>query len=793
MAHLFVSSESDCNNDIERNELSELKILDSGGFGTVYRGIWNKGEMNEQEIAAKYIIRKNTPESDRDFGRETNDGHISEIRGVQAYVDPKLLDKKSKSDHTPADTNAVDIKSKLVKESDVDVNLNSDYTHSIESHIDTKSRSNYTHTKESDIYSYGVLMWEIYTCRPPFQDRGGNTLTLAICLGERERHEIGMPLDYIKIYEKCWDQDPSFRPGISKILDDLKIIKPSPTYQEYNDALFIEPLSYVEQFDSTIVEELTQNYDEVDCDNLQIPVSLEISVNFDTFASPIKEAHNLFEEIKKSYDNAQLNIRICGVLIKCINSAECDVNNLQIDKRNHTSFATLENYRLFQLFLQNIRKIRDFIKNVSNIKGLKNYIQKTNYGFSLGLLKDEFYQLLDELKKSISSLKFKIDIEEQINDIFNYDIEETTKFIHAFRYNFDNNLYTMFKAIEETSARLIAKQKFSDAELLDCLIQEVDSFDTMNLKRYSSNQKDTLCIHAALFKNLENSVNIIKFYGILHDPLSGSMCLITNFYHSRLNSVDSENLQIGRDRIKTIAPEILSRQHHSVCKYDFRSEIYSFGIILWEILDRKNPYDVYGDDIYAIKDAILNNKRISWNFNNCMPSKYIDMMKQDNRPTICEMFKVLYDIVNNPENSQSCVNSSKSDFSQCNFSSIEDAVKEARKKGGNQQKALEYIKMLSEIGDTKASYYRGYFLQQNLNNGPKLSKYEYKKCQKEIARTIYRDGLAGMEYIEEGTHYLKLAAWGNYEKAIDAFARKTVEKAISILTLIMAKTRCLAM
>ncbi|CAG8749472.1 9937_t:CDS:2, partial [Racocetra persica] len=45
----------------------------------------------------------------------------------------------------------------------------------------------------------------------------------------QEEREIGMPMDYIKIYERCWIPDPSVRLEISNILNALKNLKKEPT------------------------------------------------------------------------------------------------------------------------------------------------------------------------------------------------------------------------------------------------------------------------------------------------------------------------------------------------------------------------------------------------------------------------------------------------------------------------------------------------------------------------------------------------------------------------------------
>ena len=73
-------------------------------------------------------------------------------------------------------------------------------------------------TKESDVYSVGMLMWEIFAGYPPFDDRAHNYhLILQICEGLRPPISPEIPEDYAQMMQKCWDADPSKRPNI----DDL--------------------------------------------------------------------------------------------------------------------------------------------------------------------------------------------------------------------------------------------------------------------------------------------------------------------------------------------------------------------------------------------------------------------------------------------------------------------------------------------------------------------------------------------------------------------------------------------
>src|SRR5205823_10196693 len=73
-------------------------------------------------------------------------------------------------------------------------------------------------TKESDVYSIGMLMWEIFSGCPPFDDRAHDYhLILDICKGLRPPILSNMPKEYIEMMQRCWDVDPSKRPTIVEL------------------------------------------------------------------------------------------------------------------------------------------------------------------------------------------------------------------------------------------------------------------------------------------------------------------------------------------------------------------------------------------------------------------------------------------------------------------------------------------------------------------------------------------------------------------------------------------------
>jgi len=80
-------------------------------------------------------------------------------------------------------------------------------------------------TFASDIYSVGMLMWEISSSQPPFAVFDHDyDLAVKIMYGMRPRIVPGTPLEYEKLMKQCWDADPSKRPNIRTLKNDINKI-----------------------------------------------------------------------------------------------------------------------------------------------------------------------------------------------------------------------------------------------------------------------------------------------------------------------------------------------------------------------------------------------------------------------------------------------------------------------------------------------------------------------------------------------------------------------------------------
>jgi Protein tyrosine and serine/threonine kinase len=87
--------------------------------------------------------------------------------------------------------------------------------------------------ERGDIYSLGILLWEILHGKRAFEDNYDPGLLEEIMEGRRpgmngngtELPAEGVPPDYIRLYEACWHTDPKVWPTISNIVARLETMR----------------------------------------------------------------------------------------------------------------------------------------------------------------------------------------------------------------------------------------------------------------------------------------------------------------------------------------------------------------------------------------------------------------------------------------------------------------------------------------------------------------------------------------------------------------------------------------
>ncbi|PKY61462.1 HCP-like protein, partial [Rhizophagus irregularis] len=179
-----------------------------------------------------------------------------------------------------------------------------------------RSRELYVLSNKSDVYSIGVLLWEISSCQPPFHDKQYDVgLALDILQGLRETPTHDTPEEYIKIYIDCWNIEPDNRPTINQVVEELKvlimkeniIIKDFHLYNNTNNSL---PSNNHQLSNSTVkisestssihgdLSQVIQNFDMIDMINTKElePTLSSINQFKDNFDIKVNIMFNLFND-----------------------------------------------------------------------------------------------------------------------------------------------------------------------------------------------------------------------------------------------------------------------------------------------------------------------------------------------------------------------------------------------------------------------------------------------------------------------------------------------------------------
>ncbi len=91
--------------------------------------------------------------------------------------------------------------------------------------------------KSVDVYSFGVLMWEIYSGSIPFKMKSIDEIRTSVIAGERLRiPDYNCPSRIASLITQCWNQNADSRPSFTTVVDELLAI--SDTIPQYNNVMY---------------------------------------------------------------------------------------------------------------------------------------------------------------------------------------------------------------------------------------------------------------------------------------------------------------------------------------------------------------------------------------------------------------------------------------------------------------------------------------------------------------------------------------------------------------------------
>ncbi|CAG8484894.1 12459_t:CDS:2 [Dentiscutata heterogama] len=643
------------------------------------------------------------------------------------------------------------------------------------------------------------------------------------------------------------------------------------------------------------------------------------------FIPLFREITDITNDIIELYKTAHTNKRICGVLLDRVQATEAAVKNLILREKEKSEFFTGPNNVIIRKLVCIMKKIKEFIKEISELKGLRKYLVSKG-------VEERFKELTNEFDGYIFNLNFTITIElraqiEKDNDVLRVDQEETNQLLFqlAESINFNqkkvdsdisyikedvvsvkkdvavikNQFILMVKCFEEFAIIKERAKNIADASLniLDFTptsetrgkvrkwTRKSDDYDVA-FKEMDESLLKNLNREVGLLKMLQESRDVIQFFGLVEDKHHSTLYLVTEWaqhgnlreYYKKQKLDQSSKIQIALDIVRGLnfleAYQIL---HHDIrsanimigtygnakianfgmsrgfidtsrnikstsntirymapekirgMPYDSRCEVFSFGMLLWEIAEMELPFSEYKHE-YDIRNKILEDP-IQLSFKNDMPIKWKKLVLKatncnpDKRPQFKKILAKLKDLNQTPVTSTDQNVSSQKKAYIKNIMSIEDAIKQHNKMDGDKAKAWESFEFYSQLGDATAKYYKAYYLyknflespcskEQRLNQAAKLfkeaaddgditiSQYYYAVClyhglgvEKDLKSAyeyfckaahkgdansmfnignMYYEGVGVEKNVEEGIHWIKMAAYNDLASAVKLCEEKSI-------------------
>ncbi|CAF2986386.1 unnamed protein product, partial [Rotaria sp. Silwood2] len=75
---------------------------------------------------------------------------------------------------------------------------------------------------KSDIYSLGVVFWELTSRKIPYYDRQDDIIRAFVLAGDRLKIPESIPSTFRELIKKCWAQNPIDRPNSSDLIEIIQ-------------------------------------------------------------------------------------------------------------------------------------------------------------------------------------------------------------------------------------------------------------------------------------------------------------------------------------------------------------------------------------------------------------------------------------------------------------------------------------------------------------------------------------------------------------------------------------------
>ncbi|KAL4441987.1 hypothetical protein ABPG74_003738 [Tetrahymena malaccensis] len=86
------------------------------------------------------------------------------------------------------------------------------------------------YTEKADVFSYGIILWEIASREPPYRNKTGSTVSVEVVKNNlRPIIPKNCPPQFADLMQRCWDNNQSLRPSFNEIIKELEKMNFSKT------------------------------------------------------------------------------------------------------------------------------------------------------------------------------------------------------------------------------------------------------------------------------------------------------------------------------------------------------------------------------------------------------------------------------------------------------------------------------------------------------------------------------------------------------------------------------------
>ncbi|POG65397.1 hypothetical protein GLOIN_2v1861852, partial [Rhizophagus irregularis DAOM 181602=DAOM 197198] len=292
--------------------------------------------------------------------------------------------------------------------------------------------SNTKYDIKCEIYSFGILLWEIAEEKTPYKNYK-DIMEIVKFVGAKNREPFSrnsqMPEQFKNLVINAVDHNPEFRPKITKMLEVLNncFEKSKSTYSHKSQSILIDRASFLIDAASSTGAAIAE----------AVAAGAPIAIPFSKFVPLFYEIGNIFNEIIELAQAAEHNKRTCDALLQRVYAAELAVQDLK-RQRNSKEFFNNKNYLCLQNLVNIIVQIRKFISDISQMKSLIKYFQVKS-------IEKTFKELCKEFDSCVNILSFEINVDtsDEIRQL-KADQEDLLKYIQGMG---DGNI----KKIDDTS------------------------------------------------------------------------------------------------------------------------------------------------------------------------------------------------------------------------------------------------------------------------------------------------------------------------------------------------------